>query len=213
MAPRTGPDGTSDPVTQLVEQAQAGDRGAFEQLVRRFDPGLKRILLRRSGGDATLADELAQETWVAVWTALSQQRYDPRKAAISTFIYAVAHKRWLQHLRRRGSRPVLGGLDATLFDVPDDTANPASLMHAAELLDALRDCLRVSDRPLSLSEEERCVVIGLSGDETERTMSAELGLAASTVHARKLSAYKKLRRCLAAKGFALGAERGDDWDE
>jgi RNA polymerase sigma-70 factor (ECF subfamily) len=213
MAPRTGPDGSSDPLTQLAERAQTGDRGAFERLVRRFDPGLKRILLRRGGGDATLADELAQETWVAVWTALSKQRYDPRKAAISTFIYAVAHKRWVQHLRRRGSRPVLGGLDAALFDVPDDTENPASLLHAAEKLDALRDCLHESDRALSLGQEERRVVIGLSSGETERSLSAEMGLAASTIHARKLSAYKKLRLCLAAKGFALGAERDGDDDE
>jgi len=67
-------DESADPLTQLADRAQSGDRGAFEQLLRRLDPGLKRILLRRTGGQVELTDEFAQRTWIAVWEAFRDKR-------------------------------------------------------------------------------------------------------------------------------------------
>ena len=216
------PENAGDPLAQLANRARSGDQSAFEELLHRFDPGLKRILLRRSGGQSELSEELAQRTWIAVWEALREKRYDPRKSAISTFIYAVAHKLWLQHLRRTGRAPLSDGvLGASLSDPSGAAGNPAALLHAAEMLDAMRACLHATGAPFSLTAEERQVVIGLSGGdsfsyvdgklkggESERALAEELGVAASTVHARKQLAYRKLRRCLSAKGFSVeSAER------
>jgi RNA polymerase sigma factor (sigma-70 family) len=203
------PDDATDPLLRLANQARRGDRGAFEQLLHRFHPGLKRILLRRSGGQVELSEELVQRTWVAVWEALRTGRYDPRRSAISTFIYAVAHKLWLQHLRRAGSDPpsesVLG---SSFSDLSAAAENPAMLLHTAEMLEAMRNCLHASGTPFGLTADERRIVIALSGGASERKLAAELGVAASTVHAHKQTAYRKLRRCLAAKGFSLDtAER------
>ncbi len=193
---------------QLAERAQNGDRAAFEQLVRRYDAGLRRILLRRTGGNVTLAEELAHDTWIAVWEAFRAGRYDARKAAISTFVYAVAYKRWLQHLRRAGRAPAAYDLLGLMGDESGASGNPASLLEAGEMLDAMRACLHTQGTPLSLTDEERHVVVGLSRGETERTLAAQLGLAASTVHTRKQLAYKKLRGCMTAKGYSQGgAER------
>jgi RNA polymerase sigma factor (sigma-70 family) len=202
-------DELADLIAQLTERAPNGDRGAFEQLLNRFDPGLKRILLRRTGGQAELCEELAQRTWIAVWQALHEQRYDPQKSAISTFIYAVAYKLWLQHLRSAGTAPLSGGVLGTgLLDSEGAADNPAALLHAAELLDAMRGCLHAAGTPFSLTAEERQIVIGLSGGESERALAERLGVAASTIHARKQLAYRKLRQCLSAKGFsAETAER------
>jgi RNA polymerase sigma-70 factor (ECF subfamily) len=202
-----------DPLQRLADRAQSGDRGAFEQLLRRFDPGLKRILLRRSGGRVELADELAQRTWIAVWEALRKGRYDPRKSAISTFIYAVAHKLWLQHLRRASTAPLSGGvLGESLLDASGATENPVAELQAAEMLEAMRACLRTAGTPFSLTDEERRIVLELNGGKSERDLAGELGVAASTIHARKQLAYGKLRRCLAAKGFSeeTAERRRDD---
>jgi RNA polymerase sigma-70 factor (ECF subfamily) len=206
---RSHPEPHADPIAELARRAQAGDREAFEQLLRRFEPGLKRVLLRRSGGQAEVCDELAQQTWIAVWEALREQRYDPQKSAISTFIYAVAHKLWLQHLRSTSAAPLSGGvLGASLGDSSAAGENPATWLHLAELLDAMRACLHATGTPLSLTADERRIVIGLSGGESERALAAKLGVVASTVHARKQMAYRKLRQCLSAKGFsAETAER------
>jgi RNA polymerase sigma factor (sigma-70 family) len=193
----------------LAADAQRGNRSAFTQLLRHLEPGIRRVMLRRTRGQAELVDELLQNTWVAVWHALREGRYDPKKAAISTFVYAVAHKLWLQHLRRARQAPVsYGELDAFLAAATEGPDNPAATLQAAELLDAVRTCLHAEGTPFSLTEEERRIVVGLARDQSERTLAEQLGVAASTIHARKQLAYRKLRRCLHAKGFSSeGAER------
>lgn len=193
-------------IAQLAARAGTGDREAFEVILSHYQPGLRRILLRRTNGNLPLAEELIQQTWIGVWEAFQAGRYDSAKAAISTFIYAVAHKLWLQHLRRSGRAPLLGGdIDySTLMDSKGDlTPEPADEMHGAEMLEALRDCLHASGRSNSLTPEERRIVSGLAGGETERILANKLDLAPSTIHARKLSAYKKLRDCMSGKGYRL----------
>ena len=202
MSPPSANEPPADSPNRLAERVSEGDHGAFEKLVRRFDGGLRRLLRRRSGGRDDLAEELAHETWTAVWEALQRGRYDPEKAAISTFIYAVAHKRWLQYLRRSGQAPAsLGAVDTLLEQVGGETGMPGDLVEAEELLGALRECLRAAAPPNGLLNEERIIVTGLVTGGTERSLAAELGIAPSTVHSRKLSAYAKLRKCMAAKGF------------
>lgn len=202
--PHTPPPGPPAALHQLADRAQRGERPAFEELVRRLEQGLKRVLLRRTGGQFALVEELAQSTWVAVWDALRQGRYDAGRAAISTFVYAVAHKLWLRHLRdRRGPAAEPAALESVLIGRATEADDPAAALESAELLEAMRGCLRSDGDAFSLTPEERRVVIGLAAGESERSLSAELGLAASTIHARKQAAYEKLRRCLAAKGFRL----------
>lgn len=205
---------SGDTLQNLALRAQRGDRSAFERLHHRYEAGLRRILLRRTGGDVQRADELLHDTWVAVWEALQRGRYDPTRAAISTFIYAVAHKRWLQHLRSVGQTPRSAEATGLLAGLADRSENPDAVLQAGELLDALRACLHATDTPFSLTSEEREIVSGLADEDSERSLAKRLGLAASTIHARKLQAYRKLRQCLAAKGFPGDArERGADLNE
>src|SRR5882672_7914335 len=85
----------------LAAQALAGDESAFETLYRRLHGGLHRFLLRRVAGSAEVAEELAQRAWVEVWRAFQEQRYDPTRAAVTTYVYAIGYKIWLQHCRRQ----------------------------------------------------------------------------------------------------------------
>jgi RNA polymerase sigma factor (sigma-70 family) len=201
---KRAPSDKSNPIDRLVARALEGDHAAFEAIIAHYQPGLRRILLRRTGGNSHLAEELIHQAWIGVWDALRNRRYDPSKSAVSTFVYAVAHKLWLQHLRRAGQAPLSGGdLDLSLLMDPGGelSPEPAHELHTLEMLEALRDCLRVPDRPNSLTPEERHIVFGLANEKTERILADELDLAPSTIHARKQLAYMKLRKCMAAKGF------------
>ena len=46
------------------------DRDAFAELVRRHQSPVRQLLRRLSGGDTSLADDLAQETFVRVYRKL-----------------------------------------------------------------------------------------------------------------------------------------------
>ncbi|RGP40917.1 hypothetical protein BPTFM16_01211 [Altererythrobacter insulae] len=63
----------------LVTMARSGDQRAANLLVRRWQPRLLRSA-RRYANDAGLAEQLAQDCWVGIWTGLPKLR-DPSKFA------------------------------------------------------------------------------------------------------------------------------------
>lgn len=194
------PASATDPLQSLCAAAAAGDESAFESLHRRLAGGLKRLFMERAGGHADLAEELAQKTWVAVWQALRAGKYDPSRAAISTFVYAVGFKIWLGHLRglrRDGDRA--GSADAGTFALVRDD-DPAYAAADAELIQAVRDCLAGKGAAGSLTADERALVCAAASGESDRALAKRLKLAPSTVNARKRAAYEKLRRWLAQRG-------------
>ena len=87
--------------TELVSAAQAGDRAAVEDLLRRHAERIH-ALCRRMTGNADDADDAAQEAMLAVARGL--RRFDGR-SAFSTWAYRVATNACLDELRRRRRRP------------------------------------------------------------------------------------------------------------
>lgn len=190
-----------------------GDQGAFEQIHLRLEGGLRRQFMDRAGGRTDLADDLSQRTWMAVWKAMQAGKYHPERAAISTFVYAVGVKVWLQHLRKN-KRP-MGELPEAVADAVREDADPSQVLRLAELLDAVREGMRASAEG-PLSEEERWIVQEAARGESDRTLAKRLGVAPSTLNVRKRGALEKLRRFLAGRGHRAGGdsgERGGDGNE
>lgn len=79
--------------------ARQGDARAYGQLVDAHQAAV-RAFLRRLVGDASEADDLAQEAFARVWTVLG--RFDGR-SSLRTFICGVAFQYW-RRARRSGAR-------------------------------------------------------------------------------------------------------------
>lgn len=204
------PDREPPTLAQLTTRACEGDEQAFEELHRRLAGGLRRFLARRVGGSVQVLDELSQTAWVEVWRAMRDGRYDPERGRISTFLYAVGYKMVLRHFRDlQRNRETPEPMDGEGRAPSGVVERPDELLAWCESIDALRDCLHDDTTPHKLTDEERAVVAGVVAGETERALSNRLGIAASTVNARKKSAFEKLRKGLAAKGFERDvSERG-----
>lgn len=84
----------------LVERASAGDRGAFEQLVRRHQRALVNHLYRVTG-QREEAFDLAQEVFIKVFQSLAS--FDP-KYRFTTWLYRIASNCAIDHLRKRQPR-------------------------------------------------------------------------------------------------------------
>lgn len=152
-------------------------------------------MFRRRGADAELAEELAQRCWTVAWETLAAGRFDESRATLSTFVYAIAQRVWLQRFRGRRAVPP----EAARAERVD--ASPVDALLHAELLSALRGCLGATAGPLSLTAEERDIIESSAAGRTERELAARLRMAASTVNARKKTALEKLKQCLTSKGF------------
>lgn len=79
----------------LLAAVQAGNAAAFELIVERYRPRLTRFA-RQSMGDRELADDLVQETFIAVYAA--RDTFD-RSFAFSTWVWTI-----LLNLCRREAR-------------------------------------------------------------------------------------------------------------
>lgn len=199
----TGPErGRDEGLRELARLAARGEDWAFEEIHRRLAQGLERFLSKRSGALGNIAEELAQRTWVEFWRSLRSGHYDPSRAAVSTYVYGVGYKIWLQYARANRDKLTLDPADDLMSSMLDDHPPPLDVSAAAERIDALRACLSAGGAgPFVLSPEEKVVLEGLAAGESERSLAARLNLAASTIHARKQSGFHKLRRCMELKGF------------
>jgi len=72
---------------ELLERVGGGDRGAFEELYRRYTRPVLGLALRRLG-DRGRAEDALQGAFTAVWR--SARSYDPRRGAGAVWLYTVA---------------------------------------------------------------------------------------------------------------------------
>lgn len=81
---------------ELVKQYQQGDRNAFDELVKRHYPQTYR-LFHRMAGDAMLADDLCQETYIRVYRGLKRFRF---RSEFTTWLYRISINVANNHFRR-----------------------------------------------------------------------------------------------------------------
>ena len=161
----------------------------------RFGPGLRRFFEARVGRDRG-AEELYQETWAALWESVRAGRYDPSRAALSTFLYAIATKIWLRYRRGHaaGARRAAGVIDDLAERALSRAAGPGDEAGLAELIERVVRC--VSGESGGLSEDERAVLLAVARGASDRDLAKLLGVAPSTAHARRATAFAKLRGML-----------------
>ena len=181
-----------DPDHDLVKSWQAGDPAAFEQLVRRHEKKVFRLLLRMMGNREE-AQDVAQETF------LSLHRHGHRfrgEARFSTFVYRVASNAALNRRRTLGRNRArlkkLAVRQAAGDDLPQGPRDPEDAAGGTELslvvreaLGALKPSLRM---PVLLYDIE-----GLAYGE----IAEVLGVAEGTVKSRIHRARQALRKQLA----------------
>lgn len=84
-----------DPDLPLVERFRAGERAAFDELVRRHQKSIWRIARRYLKNDADASD-VAQQTFVRAFRALEGFR---GAASVRSWLYRIAINLALNHLR------------------------------------------------------------------------------------------------------------------
>jgi len=114
----------------LAAAAAHGDRAAFSELVRRTLPALLGYL-HRMVSDPAVADDVAQETWVAAWRSLSGFQH---QSSFRTWLFAITQRRIADYRRRR--RDPIADVD-TFAQLPAGGADVESEAAANSLVAAL----------------------------------------------------------------------------
>ena len=86
--------------TELIREAQAGSRTAFDALVRRYDQSVLRLALHISGNEQD-AQDIHQEAFIKAYRHIGNFRFE---CSFYTWMYRIVTNLCLDHLRRRKSR-------------------------------------------------------------------------------------------------------------
>lgn len=145
---------------------------------------------RRYVSDPLSAEDIAQESFAALWT--HRGRYRHEKGGIRTWLMSITHHRAIDAVRRARARPQI---TATLEDA-HAAAAPGEVSVDAERRDSRRRMLEAVARLPPLQRE----VIGLSGYAglTHSQIAHHTGAPLGTVKSRTRLAMAKLRTDLVA---------------
>lgn len=161
----------------------SADHAAFGDLVRRHQSAVRAFLRHLAGGDAALADDLAQETFVQAWRGLA--RFGGH-SSFPTWLLGIAHNQWRNARRRPRTVPIEAEHLATLEPVPP-SAPLSDLRH--DLDRALRSLAPDEQTALHL-----CYRQGLSHSEIAGVLDWPLGTVKTHINRGK----DKLRPLLAS---------------
>ncbi|MBY0352269.1 sigma-70 family RNA polymerase sigma factor [Tabrizicola sp.] len=160
-----------------------GDRQAMVRLIRRHGPGLRRFLAGTLAAPHE-AEDLAQETFLRVWSAAA--RYDPARAAPATWVYRIALRLAIDRNRRTGFRRFLG-LDAAPDPEDDRPGTEAGLAARQELALTQRALATLPDR------QRRALLLRAVSGMTNAEIAATLGISAGAVEQLLVRARAALR--------------------
>ena len=169
--------------------AEAADRPAFAALFRHFAPRIKGFLARGGLSDA-LADELAQETMVTLWRRAAT--FDPERAQVSTWLYAIARNLRIDHRRRSARAPIEPPDDWDPEQQPADAhLTPEELIQAAQRERGVQHAL--AELP---PEQAHVLRLSFFDDQPHARIAEHLGVPLGTVKSRIRLAVTQLRRIL-----------------
>jgi RNA polymerase sigma-70 factor (ECF subfamily) len=167
----------------ILAVLQRDDRRAFGVLVERHQSRVRTVLRRLTRGDAALADDLAQETFVLAWRNLKNFRFEAR---FSTWIYRIAFNAWQSEARKRRE---------VALDLDDEAALSPEAVEEMPDVGARVDLERAMT---VLSDGERAAIAACYYADLSHEEAAEaLGIPLGTVKTHVLRAKAKLRARLA----------------
>lgn len=172
----------ADLLRRVADQA---DPAAFRELYEAFGPRVKAYMMRM-GADPGTAEDLAQETLLAVWNKAALYAAD--KGSMTTWVFTIARNLRIDRLRR----------EVPWQELPEDRLAEAS----AEALpdEQLAEKERQERVRLALSElpddQREVVVLAYIEGLSQSAIAARLGLPLGTVKSRMRIAYQKVRTAL-----------------
>lgn len=164
----------------VVAIAQAHDREQFAQLFAYFAPRLKSFFLRM-GVPANVAEDLAQDTMLAVWNKAAQ--FDPDRASASTWIFTIARNLRIDLKRRERDPNKL----AEFFELAPEPL-------ASEQMIASEREIRVRKALGELSQEQATVIrLSFFDERAHGEIARVLNIPLGTVKSRMRLAMNRLR--------------------
>jgi RNA polymerase sigma-70 factor (ECF subfamily) len=190
----------------LVREVARGSEDALAALYDRHIDGVYAAAMRLTD-DRGLAEEVVQETFLALWNRA--ELFDPRAGSLAAWLHTISRNRAVDRLRAAGRRPSLVSL--TTSDADDEPGTtlersfgdrpvlggadlgpgPELALEATELRAALRDAF--AEMP---DQERRVILLAYGEGLTQTEIAQRTGWPLGTVKTRTRRGLGRLRQIL-----------------
>lgn len=190
--PNELPDGAATDAARWASLVEAvalrRDREAFAALFAHFAPRIKAFMLR-SGASTQVADELAQEALLAVWSKATL--FDPASTGAAAWIFTIARNLRIDGLRRQKRTPTYDTAEVDLEFQVDTGPQPDAGLAAAQVESRVQSALA------GLPEEQlRVVELSFFEEKAHAEIAETLRIPLGTVKSRLRLAMNRLRDLL-----------------
>jgi RNA polymerase sigma-70 factor (ECF subfamily) len=173
--------GSADEEGLLVGRAQAGDRGAFEELVRRHADRLNAVVLRFVA-DRDAAQEVTQEAFLRAWRGIGRFQ---KRSRFFTWLYRIGINEAKRRAEREPAERTVSLDEEPILEAPDWSQAPETRAEQTDLRRVLEDSIR------ALPIEYRAPVIlrdveGLTTEEAAEVMELSEAAFKSRLHRARL---------------------------
>lgn len=177
-----------------MQQVKAGNTEAFSNIIRKYQKTVLNLTYRFTG-DATEAEDLAQDVFLRIYRAAD--RFEAR-AKFFTYLYQVTlnlcrnERAKVRHKRNTSlDAPLKEGEPEMVRQLEDPSGSAEDLLTRQELGEAVREAV------LSLPEDQRVAVMmqrfqNLSYEEIAEVLNLSVPAVKSRLHRAKLSLKEKL---------------------
>ena len=171
-------------ISLVTQVAVFHDRKSFDLLVRKYQSPIRAFFLHQTMGDSQLSDDLAQDTFVKVYTHIKSFQ---GKSSFSTWLYRIAYNVWYDYTR---SHKVTQDLDTPVVAHKNATTGSGTLR--IDIMNALR----------VLNENERtCITLQLMDGLSIDNIAEVTGMAQGTIKSNLSRGKMKLASYLKQNGY------------
>jgi len=167
-----------------------GDRGAFDELYRRYSSQAYGLAYRVTG-QQILAQDVVHDAFLAIWRA--PEAFDATRGSFRTFFLSMVHHRGVDLVRREQRLRARTEKAANLDPVEDE--DPADAVAEAGYLSVRRAEVREALTELPAAQRQVLEMAYFDG-KTQVQIAEELQIPLGTVKTRTLAAMRKLRAAL-----------------
>lgn len=172
---------------EILEAMTRGDARALERLYDRFGRSAYG-LARRICVDPSVAEEVVQEVFLAVWK--EPGRFDPSRGAVSSWLLTLVHHRSVDAVRREATRrrhTVAPAEDGEEWNVPAGPGADGAALDAV-VAGQVREAL--GQLP---TEQREALALAYFGGYTQREVASLSGVPLGTVKSRMFTGVRRLR--------------------
>jgi len=152
-------------IADWLARARRGERRAFARLVEAHQSRVRLQLRRLAHGDAALADDLAQETFLTAWDRIGRLQ---KGASVRAWLCGIAYNKHLSAVRSRGRQRAR------------EAAYEAEKPPSSGAMTDERLTLETAMAELP-ADQRACVALCLAGDFSHQEAAEALGLPLGTV--------------------------------